>query len=369
MGSNFRGATIGDYLAGGLDRWSEMLDRQTEEDKNRAREFKSLQEYADVTGIAPKERTTVMDLETLRGMVQARVYQDQRAKERASLDYQNAMALNLQAQTDAAQAANRSSQAMSDFARAYANAGAPTLTGLRDYLANPADMTNLPGMLQFPQLSELAKVRAGLAAAPEAAANPNFDNMLVGLSRLAGLNGRTGGGYELVQDPVSGKRFFLYGNSALPSGEDLAVTQQAGTETRTVGGHDQYWSGRQWMNFPEDRSLPTPIVESIRSLQTQRALLVLRRDKLAAQVKAEPGNVKRGPDWYPSWAPWGQKAYKDQLAELEKQIAGIDDEINVLSSGGRTAITTSGPAATNAPPLAQPSMWDRYQAFKQTGGK
>jgi hypothetical protein len=63
-------SNAGAALGGGLHNMLARLDAQKEEDKQRARLFKSLQETADVLGIVPKEKSTVMDLETLQGVVQ-----------------------------------------------------------------------------------------------------------------------------------------------------------------------------------------------------------------------------------------------------------------------------------------------------------
>lgn len=61
----------GNALAGGLQQFAERRERQLEEQKTRSREFKALQEFADATGIAPKDQTTTMDLDSLRGFVRA----------------------------------------------------------------------------------------------------------------------------------------------------------------------------------------------------------------------------------------------------------------------------------------------------------
>jgi len=62
---------------------SAFADAQ-EEQKTRAREFKALQEFADATGIAGKDQTTVMDLESLKGFVRGaeskRAIQEQQRK-------------------------------------------------------------------------------------------------------------------------------------------------------------------------------------------------------------------------------------------------------------------------------------------------
>lgn len=83
----------GEYLAAGmrsasdsfsqtLQQMGKQMEKRREEEKNRAREFKALQEYADVTGIAPKDKTTPMGLDSLRGMIEGHVFK-QREQERA----------------------------------------------------------------------------------------------------------------------------------------------------------------------------------------------------------------------------------------------------------------------------------------------
>lgn len=56
-------------LGAGISRAMESFAQAQEETKNRAREFKALQEYADATGYADKNTTTTMDLDALKGLV------------------------------------------------------------------------------------------------------------------------------------------------------------------------------------------------------------------------------------------------------------------------------------------------------------
>jgi len=46
-----------------------LIEKKKEDERNRAREFKALQEYADVAGYATKDQTTAMDLDSLKGLV------------------------------------------------------------------------------------------------------------------------------------------------------------------------------------------------------------------------------------------------------------------------------------------------------------
>lgn len=83
-------AQAGNALAGGFERLAEQRDREREEQKTRAREFKALQEFADATGIAPKDQTTTMDLESLRGFVRGaegkRAIEEQRRRAKLEAD-------------------------------------------------------------------------------------------------------------------------------------------------------------------------------------------------------------------------------------------------------------------------------------------
>lgn len=73
----FQGMTdAGRGLAQGLAAMTAHQDRLDEEAKNRTRQFKSLQEYADATGIADKSKTTPMSLEELSGFVKATEYRN-----------------------------------------------------------------------------------------------------------------------------------------------------------------------------------------------------------------------------------------------------------------------------------------------------
>jgi hypothetical protein len=63
----------GESFGKGIEGFAKGLEKKQDEDKNRAREFKALQEYADVTGIAGKDKTTTMDLDGLQGLVKGTV--------------------------------------------------------------------------------------------------------------------------------------------------------------------------------------------------------------------------------------------------------------------------------------------------------
>jgi len=63
--SDYDTSSLGRGIFAGLSSYADAVDEQ----KTRAREFKALQEFADATGIAGKDQTTVMDLESLKGFV------------------------------------------------------------------------------------------------------------------------------------------------------------------------------------------------------------------------------------------------------------------------------------------------------------
>ena len=73
-------SSLGRGVFAGLNAFAEAKDEQ----KTRAREFKALQEFADATGIAAKDQTTVLDLESLKGLVRGgeakRAQQEQQRK-------------------------------------------------------------------------------------------------------------------------------------------------------------------------------------------------------------------------------------------------------------------------------------------------
>jgi hypothetical protein len=73
-------SSLGRGVFAGLDAYATAVDEQ----KTRAREFKALQEFADATGIAGKDQTTVLDLESLKGLVRGgeakRAQQEQQRK-------------------------------------------------------------------------------------------------------------------------------------------------------------------------------------------------------------------------------------------------------------------------------------------------
>lgn len=87
-----------------------------EEQKTRAREFKALQEFADATGIAGKDQTTVMDLDSLKGFVRGaegkRAIDEQKRK--AQLQEQQAQLQQAQFEEQKAQHIFQRGQAATD---------------------------------------------------------------------------------------------------------------------------------------------------------------------------------------------------------------------------------------------------------------
>ena len=96
-GVTFQG---GQFLAQGISQAGDAIfaglasyAAAQEEQKTRAREFKALQEFADATGIADKNQTTVLDLESLKGLVRG-------AEGKRAMDEQRRKATLEQAQFD-----------------------------------------------------------------------------------------------------------------------------------------------------------------------------------------------------------------------------------------------------------------------------
>lgn len=158
----------------GLDRMREFYtlrdDKIKEEQKKRAREFKALQEYADVRGMIPKDASTTMDLDSLRGHVEGRVaeekLQEVQAQNMARLgQYQDAMR---RAQAD---------EAMRGAAGVFAQEMGPTRANLADYYENPENYS------EAPQASSLDAMISAVSQYPGAAADERFNAFISAADR------------------------------------------------------------------------------------------------------------------------------------------------------------------------------------------
>ena len=78
-------------LFAGIAQGFKGAEDAAEEYKTRAREFKALQEFADATGIADKDRTTTMDLDSLRGFVRAGEARRVEAERQRATQHQDAL--------------------------------------------------------------------------------------------------------------------------------------------------------------------------------------------------------------------------------------------------------------------------------------
>jgi hypothetical protein len=205
----FQGAGLGAGVAALGDAIYGARDRQENEAKQRAREFTSLQAYADAAGIVPKAASTPMDLETLRGIVAgqhtrrtleaeginlesvrslaklrsqqadqaAELFPEQLRQLRQANEYQGSIRpLQQQAleQDNAAQAANIR-------ASADARSAVPEfLQALQDEMNPPATPPMLPTQVGMPEA-----MPAALARVPGIAASPQGVNLINVIDRLA----------------------------------------------------------------------------------------------------------------------------------------------------------------------------------------
>src|SRR5262245_2467741 len=70
----------GTFLFQGLSSLGDKIQAAQEEQKNRSRAFKSLQQYANVALKIPTEHTDVMDLDSLEGLVKGKIYEEEQRR-------------------------------------------------------------------------------------------------------------------------------------------------------------------------------------------------------------------------------------------------------------------------------------------------
>jgi hypothetical protein len=188
---------VGTILSGMMARG----ERAKEEEKQRAREFKSLQEYADVGLGVPKDQTLTLDLDTLRGLVQGKTLQQAREKEATQQRYQTALAKMAEQQVSAGEALPAF---MQSFNAGLVGAGGPAFAeASAGRPASGVEMT--PGMAAAGLTPGMVGSRSGVggvtpleafvsaARGPGAAAvgSQQLDNLLMGLSRFEAAGGKS----------------------------------------------------------------------------------------------------------------------------------------------------------------------------------
>ncbi len=77
---SFQTSPLGGALASGMSTLADEFKRQADEDKRRARTFKSLVEFADAALGIPKEKSMVLDLDSLQGLVEGTVAKNRLAE-------------------------------------------------------------------------------------------------------------------------------------------------------------------------------------------------------------------------------------------------------------------------------------------------
>lgn len=210
-------------LFAGIAQGFKATEDAAEEYKSRAREFKALQEFADATGMADKDRTTTMDLESLRGFVRgaeakranaereqamalrqqaAKLSQDQFAEQlrgnrvREDLDWRRLMSAEGQRSVDNVRALDADRRAEADFALrqrtgtftlGQAEQEAAALTGFaRDFSGYAGeDFAPTQGRGMLLPMTDLQRRDLALQRNPGAFASDRFDTNATALMRFA----------------------------------------------------------------------------------------------------------------------------------------------------------------------------------------
>lgn len=193
-------SSAGNSLGRALDYYAERREKQKEEDKQRARKFKSLVDYMDASGIMNKDVAMTKDLDSLEGYAQgvaAKQVFDKAKREQADRDSLASFARDY-VQGDPSAMAN----GLADFGGAMAQGQLPAAAqALGDMGASGAPQRRLD---------------FALGRNPGAFGNPQFDNSVTALQRFSGVN--PDGSPNYTEDPKTHARHVLYGKSILPTG-------------------------------------------------------------------------------------------------------------------------------------------------------
>jgi hypothetical protein len=145
------------YLFQGLsslgNKLGNALEKRQEDEKNRAREFKALSEYADASGLLNKDQAQVMDLDSLRGFIKGKIYEEEDSRKRMD-DVLKAEHLNQYLKQ------NESQAALAEMAKGYGH-------NVMNQYYEEGDASQ-----PFPSIAD------ALANNPNAINAPNFASML-----------------------------------------------------------------------------------------------------------------------------------------------------------------------------------------------
>lgn len=203
QGISNAGQSIGNGIAGLADRMQEQKD----EDKRRARLFKSLSETADALGIVPKDKSITMDLDTLQGVVQGHMIKQGMADADQQRQLRAAQMQDYQAQAAQRQQGVVDAQTLQQFAGALGTQMAPNLGPLNGQPDDAGDVDvptpGLPLAQAFPR---------ALAQHPGAVNSREFDNLVKSLQLMQGA-GPDWEGVKPHEMTTSNGRRVVYGKS------------------------------------------------------------------------------------------------------------------------------------------------------------
>jgi len=221
----------------GLSAAFDAIAKRQEAERDRAREFKALQEYAEVAHGVSKDVSTPLNLDSLKGLVRGKEAQSIRldAERRANLDMSRHL---LESEREARIAASQA--AMPGFAQSLARYAAGYQPGT--------------GSAPLRSMQPLEAYAAALQDNPDAARGVNPAD----LSRmlLDDSNGDLTTG--TFTHPITGAAFVVRGRQILPAGWEQGADPDQGPEipgyftVRTSRG------GVQYIKKPEPKTEPAP---------------------------------------------------------------------------------------------------------------
>jgi len=228
----------GEGFSRGIDSVFEGIAARKKEEKTRAREFKSMQEYLDAAGIATKDQTTPMDLERLKGLAQGHMAKEEFNRIQRQNDLLIEQLNAVRQQNTERERVNRANRAWND---------------------SMTQFFKIPEGVRRPMTAELLMNEAAQAGmTPEEqvnlarAASEVFGGHIPGTVRdvegldnwMFGVTGRSGGG-SFLQKPNEN-------NSGVTVGATTDIIGPDGNPT----GQQLVWNGRGWRMLPRTRIEP-----------------------------------------------------------------------------------------------------------------
>lgn len=344
----------GRSIGQGISRWKEKAEAEEKEAKEQARLFKSLQETADIIGIAPKDVTTTWDLPRLQGAVQGHMIKngmEEAARKRAE---------------DAANEGARR-QAGGFYGAISDRSYAPTAPELgRYYESDATEMPNKPlrpmgevlheALQQYPDVTRLPDVRRDISGLLE---KYMPEQQTPDWNAVKPREGKTTGGLG-----------YLYGKSGqfqFTPNTDGAVDGEGnigpGMVRTLPNGATQTFDGKRWINTPVEKEPKVP--DSFNKTMDEISADIAGAQSILGDTAAKPEQRGRAQRMLKSAQARGQATidrYANQGHFNDDQRAAHYAEIGLPAPGTKVG---SGRPDTAKPPPAEGPVSPKATAIRE----